>query len=140
MDRGQHGQTGLNVIIIAQETEQDLVLHLQPCMEAMTVLEILQGRFENITKLPYIFWTSNDYGRGNSIIFQFFLNLPLETDDKCWGDDCCPDTSDYVGCFKYETGDYIPSVPAGLPCTCVGYCKTMNYSLAAVGGYGWVKV
>ena len=41
MDRGQHGQTGLHVKVIAQETEQDLVLNLQPCMEAMIVLEIL---------------------------------------------------------------------------------------------------
>lgn len=55
----------------------------------------------------------------------------------CYGDDCCPSTSDYIGCFQKKDGlDMYRLIPDSLsvvdPCYCIGYCNSKNTSLAAV--------
>ena len=73
----------------------------------------------------------------------------------CYGGDCCPgkemkvvlilftptpvkDSSDYIGCFKKETGIYSTGYLNGYMthCKCVGYCNSHNFSLSAAGYYG----
>ena len=33
--------------------------------------------------------------------FDKIINLLLE-EDICWGGSCCPDDSEYIGCFPYN--------------------------------------
>ena len=63
----------------------------------------------------------------------------------CWGDNCCPDDSDYIGCFEVEQTGFdsfnhlaIKTTEFELmtPCWCIGYCQAFNYSLAAIS-YSW---
>ena len=49
------------------------------------------------------------------------------------------DTSDYVGCFEKATGSYSRTYifsSTMTRCKCVGYCNSLNYSMAANGYYG----
>ena len=58
-----------------------------------------------------------------------------ESTDLCFGDECCPDTSDYIGCFRKQGGlELEPQyVSSGVdPCYCIGYCASKGYSLTGV--------
>ena len=56
-----------------------------------------------------------------------------DSDSFCYGVNCCPDESDYIGCFE-KTGGLISSgkylYSDITPCYCIGYCNSLNYSLA----------
>ena len=43
----------------------------------------------------------NDSGKLRSMKFDKIINLLLE-EDICWGGSCCPDDSEYIGCFPYN--------------------------------------
>ena len=57
--------------------------------------------------------------------------------EKCFGDLCCPDETDFIGCFENENGDFLhlPDIiesEAMTPCFCLGFCEMLNYSLGFV--------
>ena len=66
-------------------------------------------------------------------------NSSEKSPSTCYGDDCCPDTSDYLGCHRRYGGassemKYFRRTLT--PCLCVAYCASLNYSLAgASAGY-----
>ena len=85
----------------------------------------------------------------------FFGGLNCTGDDYeelepfCYGNDCCPgkhhkktligksqflDTSDYIGCYAKEEGLTSNRISKTLMtnCYCVGYCRSLNFSLAGL--------
>ena len=35
-------------------------------------------------------------------------------EDICWGDSCCPDDSEYIGCFQYNGDSWVKRVEVSL--------------------------
>ena len=57
-----------------------------------------------------------------------------ETPGLCYGANCCPDSSDVIGCFvkeKFNNPIAYITYSQMSPCYCIGYCNSLNYSLAA---------
>ena len=71
-----------------------------------------------------------------SAVTNYNSSSCLEETD-CFGGLCCPDSSDYIGCFKYHSIFFQEKIidykgTEMTPCYCIGHCILKNYSLAVL--------
>ena len=56
-------------------------------------------------------------------------------EDTCYGEDCCPGNSEYIGCFKESSlpkiGNYVEENDI-TPCLCSGFCSLQKKSIAYI--------
>lgn len=119
MDHGQNGHPGVVVYQIAEKIGLENATTLLPCLVELIVL---------VTQLK------NQHSFVMEVIaVQVNYDRPIN-----FANTFVKDSSDYIGCFRKDTGIYSTGYINGYMthCKCVGYCNSYNYSLSAAGYYG----